>query len=224
MRKIIRNFVSWMLILVTVFAVTGCATNGNTNDAGNKGQEKEKTIVGTWECEIDMTQYFHESFVESAGEDVGKFFEFNNLTVVMVLDIDQNSKIVGSYDEKAIDKFTTILLEDMKTGMQKYMEATLEGTGVTVEDALKQSNTTIDKMVEESFELEDLKKEMKETFLEAEYQIKDDKMYILLDDEDKEESYLVYEFEKDTFTIKQAVGMDDTDFEDMTFPLEFKRK
>ena len=125
-------------------AVDGFKELGDYKDSAEKLAEAEDALirsllVGTWNSKpVDLSTFYTESFAESddSGE-MGEYFKFSDIIVVMTLEFDGSQYTLG-YDPDSLDSMSEKLSEQCGEGMMKMIEdqmtALAEEEGITLDD------------------------------------------------------------------------------------------
>lgn len=89
-----KKLVALFLILVVILSLTAC---------GKK--DKNSGIVGTWDCEIDMTDYFRESLELDAD------MEMEDIILVLSITFKSNGSLVAKLDQDSYEEMLDIVTE-----------------------------------------------------------------------------------------------------------------
>ena len=220
--KNVKRIAALLLALVMVFALCACSGSGKDKDKGEKVEKKTdaELIVGTWEAEMSMTDYYGDDMGELEGlED---YFDFDKIKITMTFEFEED----GTYT-LSVDGDEAEIKAILRDGFKKLLNDMLEGTGYTLEDAAAEEGMTVDEyldaMMEESFgsgDLIDVDDEL------GEYKVKNGKLYLVEDgDELDEGDYFEYKLKGDKLTLvaKYSDGELD-DASDVMLPMNFVRK
>lgn len=222
--KNVKRIAALLLALVMVFALCACSDGGSGKDKG-KGEKVEKKtdaelIVGTWEAEMSMTDYYGDDMGELEGlED---YFDFDKIKITMTFEFEEDGTYTISVDGDEAE-----IKAILRDGYKKLLNDMLEGTDYTLEDAAAEEGMTVDELLdalmEESFgsgDLIDVDDEL------GEYKLKNGKLYLIEDgDELDEGDYFEYKLKGDKLTLvaKYSDGELD-DASDVMLPMNFVRK
>ncbi len=220
--KNVKRIAALLLALVMVFALCACSGSGKDKDKGEKVEKKTdaELIVGTWEAEMSMADYYGDDMGELEGlED---YFDFDKIKITMTFEFEKDGTYTLSADGDE-EEIKAIL----RDGFEMLLNDMLEGTGYTLEDAAAEEGMTVDEyldaMMEESFgsgDLIDVDDEL------GEYKVKNGKLYLVEDgDELDEGDYFEYKLKGDKLTLvaKYSDGELD-DASDVMLPMNFVRK
>ena len=220
--KNVKRIAALLLALVMVFALCACSGSGKDKDKDEKVEKKTdaELIVGTWEAEMSMTDYYGDDMGELEGlED---YFDFDKIKITMTFEFEEDGTYTVSVDGDEAE-----IKAILRDGFKKLLNDMLEGTGYTLEDAAAEEGMTadeyLDAMMEESFgsgDLIDVDDEL------GEYKVKNGKLYLVEDgDELDEGDYFEYKLKGDKLTLvaKYSDGELD-DASDVMLPMNFVRK
>ena len=220
--KNVKRIAALLLALVMVFALCACSGSGKDKDKDEKVEKKTdaELIVGTWEAEMSMADYYGDDMGELEGlED---YFDFDKIKITMTFEFEED----GTYT-LSVDGDEAEIKAILRDGFEKLLNDMLEGTGYTLEDAAAEEGMTadeyLDALMEESFgsgDLIDVDDEL------GEYKVKNGKLYLVEDgDELDEGDYFEYKLKGDKLTLvaKYSDGELD-DASDAMLPMNFVRK
>ena len=222
--KNVKRIAALLLALVMVFALCACSDSGSGKDK-DKGEKVEKKtdaelIVGTWETEMSMTDYYGDDMGELEGMEA--YFDFDKIKITMTFEFEEDGTYTISVDGDEAE--INAILRD---GFEKLMNDMLEGTGYTIEDVAAEEGMTadeyLDALMEESFgsgDLIDVDDEL------GEYKVKNGKLYLFDEgDELDEGTYYEYKLKGDKLTlVAEYEDGETTEASDTIFPLDFVRK
>ncbi len=219
--KNVKRIAALLLALVMVFALCACSDSGSGKDK-DKGEKKTdaELIVGTWETEMSMTDYYGDDMGELEGMEA--YFDFDKIKITMTFEFEED----GTYT-MSVDGDEAEIKAILRDGCVKLMNDMLEGTGYTIEDAAAEEGMTadeyIDALMEESFGSGDLIDVDDDT---GEYKVKNGKLYLFDEgDELDEGTYYEYKLKGDKLTmLSEYVDGETTEASDTIFPLDFVRK
>ena len=225
--KNVKRIAALLLALVMVFALCACSDSGSgkDKDKDDKVEKVEKKndaelIVGTWETEMSMTDYYGDDMGELEGMEA--YFDFDKIKITMTFEFEEDGTYTMSVDGDEAE--INAILRD---GFEKLMNDMLEGTGYTLEDAAAEEGMTadeyLDALMEESFgsgDLIDVDDEL------GEYKVKNGKLYLFDEgDELDEGTYYEYKLKGDKLTlVAEYEDGETTEASDTIFPLDFVRK
>ena len=219
--KNVKRIAALLLALVMVFALCACSDSGSGKDK-DKGEKKTdaELIVGTWETEMSMTDYYGDDMGELEGMEA--YFDFDKIKITMTFEFEED----GTYT-MSVDGDEAEIKAILRDGCVKLINDMLEGTGYTLEDAAAEEGMTadeyIDALVEESFgsgDMIDVDDEL------GEYKVKNGKLYLFDEgDELDEGTYYEYKLKGDKLTlVAEYEDGETTEASDTIFPLDFVRK
>ena len=205
-----------------VFALCACSDSGSGKDKDEKVEKKTdaELIVGTWETEMSMTDYYGDDMGELEGMEA--YFDFDKIKITMTFEFEED----GTYT-MSVDGDEAEIKAILRDGFENLLNDMLEGTGYTLEDAAAEEGMTadeyLDALMEESFgsgDLIDVDDEL------GEYKVKNGKLYLFDEgDELDEGTYYEYKLKGDKLTlVAEYEDGETTEASDTIFPLDFVRK
>ena len=220
--KNVKRIAALLLALVMVFALCACSDSGSGKDKDEKVEKKTdaELIVGTWETEMSMTDYYGDDMGELEGMEA--YFDFDKIKITMTFEFEEDGTYTMSVDGDEAE--INAILRD---GFEKLMNDMLEGTGYTLEDAAAEEGMTadeyLDALMEESFGSGDLIDVDDDT---GEYKVKNGKLYLFDEgDELDEGTYYEYKLKGDKLTlVAEYEDGETTEASDTILPLDFVRK
>ena len=220
--KNVKRIAALLLALVMAFALCACSDSGSGKDKDEKVEKKTdaELIVGTWETEMSMTDYYGDDMGELEGMEA--YFDFDKIKITMTFEFEED----GTYT-MSVDGDEAEIKAILRDGCVKLINDMLEGTGYTLEDAAAEEGMTadeyIDALMEESFGSGDLIDVDDDT---GEYKVKNGKLYLFDEgDELDEGTYYEYKLKGDKLTmLSEYVDGETTEASDTIFPLDFVRK
>ena len=220
--KNVKRIAALLLALVMVFALCACSDSGSGKDKDEKVEKKTdaELIVGTWETEMSMTDYYGDDMGELEGMEA--YFDFDKIKITMTFEFEEDGTYTMSVDGDEAE--INAILRD---GFEKLMNDMLEGTGYTIEDVAAEEGMTadeyLDALMEESFGSGDLIDVDDDT---GEYKVKNGKLYLFDEgDELDEGTYYEYKLKGDKLTlVAEYEDGETTEASDTILPLDFVRK
>ena len=222
--KNVKRIAALLLALVMVFALCACSDSGSGKDKDKDDKVDKKTdaelLVGTWETEMSMTEYYGDDMGELEGMEA--YFDFDKIKITMTFEFEED----GTYT-MSVDGDEAEIKAILRDGFEKLLNDMLEGTGYTLEDAAAEEGMTadeyLDALMEESFgsgDLIDVDDEL------GEYKVKNGKLYLFDEgDELDEGTYYEYKLKGDKLTfVAEYEDGETTEASDTIFPLDFVRK
>ena len=221
--KNVKRIAALLLALVMVFALCACSDSGSGKDKDEKVEKKTdaELIVGTWETEMSMTDYYGDDMGELEGMEA--YFDFDKIKITMTFEFEED----GTYT-MSVDGDEAEIKAILRDGFEKLLNDMLEGTGYTLEDAAAEEGMTadeyLDALMEESFgsgDLIDVDDEL------GEYKVKNGKLYLFDEgDELDEGTYYEYKLKGDKLTLVEEYedGELSDESEAELYPMDFVRK
>lgn len=216
-----KRIAALLLALAMVFALCACSDSGSGKDKDKADKKTDADlIVGTWETEMSMTDYYGDDMGELEGMEA--YFDFDKIKITMTFEFNED----GTYT-MSVDGDEAEIKAILRDGCEKLFNDMLEGTGYTLEDAAAEEGMTVDEyldaLMEESFGSGDLIDVDDDT---GEYKVKNGKLYLFDEgDELDEDTYYEYKLKGDKLTmLSEYVDGETTEASDAIFPLDFVRK
>ena len=221
--KNVKRIAALLLALVMVFALCAYSDSGSGKDKDEKVEKKTdaELIVGTWETEMSMTDYYGDDMGELEGMEA--YFDFDKIKITMTFEFEEDGTYTLSVDGDE-EEIKAIL----RDGFEKLLNDMLEGTGYTLEELAAEEGMTVEELLdaamEESFDAEDFFGDETER---GSYEIKDGKLYIFdRGDELDEDDYFEYKLKGDKLTL--VAEYEDGELSDESeaelYPMDFVRK
>ncbi len=172
------------------------------------GCSKEETIVGTWSTDINMGKLI----ADEMGEEMATYLNFDGIQLKLTMTFNEDGTYTMTADKASATAMFDALKAEMKTGMTKYLEDSLMGTGVSVEDALAMTGMSMDDLIEQSFSADMIDEMLEEMSTDGEYELSDGKLFLDGDACD-------YTLDGDTLTLDS----DEMEEIESLLPLVFKK-
>ncbi len=183
------------------------------------GTKNDNAILGKWVCEMDFGGYLNEGL--AAEPEVAEYMYVDEFILEIELYLNED----GTYKMTADTSANMASYEDVKeklaAGMEAYLTAAATEVGMTLEDVLAASDTTIDEMIDQSFGVEMFYDIVGEMEAEGKFKAADGKLFMsdgLNYDIDKN-YYETYTLEGNTLTITG----DSEGVTDGMYPMVFKK-
>lgn len=216
MKKTLSIFLSLLIAITMILSFTGCSEN-------NK-------FVGEWSAQIDVSDEMNQSILDN-DEELAKYFKSDNLTISLNFTFDKNGSYKIEIDEASVDILCDNFAAVIKDGFTAYFTDLFAEQGMNVENfggidgALKVIGTSLEEIVKESVNKDDIKKEFEDVNDSGNYKAQKGKLYTFetgtVPDTD---IYETYEFnDKNTLIITGAVGQSDNE-DALTYPITLVRK
>ena len=216
MKKTLSIFLSLLIAATMILSFTGCSEN-------NK-------FVGEWSAQIDVSEEMNQSILDN-DEELAKYFKTDNLTISLNFTFDKNGSYKIEIDEASVDTLCDNFAAAVKDGFIAYFTDLFAEQGMNIEDlggidgALKVIGTSLEEIVKESVNKDDIKKEFEAVNDSGNYKAQKGKLYTFetgtVPDTD---IYETYEFtDKNTLVITGSVGQSDSE-DTLTYPITLVRK
>ncbi len=194
------------------------------DDEDKKPAKKEmaddEKIIGDWNLEIEMADMINEQFET---QDLGDYLNVSSYPVHLTFTFEEDGTFSCVPDEKAFSRATDDVLDELKDDMVDYFEDTIAAQGVdmTVDELFESMGTTLDEMMDESIDKDELLDSIAELNLAGDYTIEDGEM--TLTSNGVEEVY-TYSFEDDdTFVLEDLLGDSGNETFEAMLPLTLTR-
>ena len=216
MKKTLSIFLSLLIAATMILSFTGCSEN-------NK-------FVGEWSAQIDVSEEMNQSILDN-DEELAKYFKTDNLTISLNFTFDKNGSYKIEIDEASVDTLCDNFAAAVKDGFIAYFTDLFAEQGMNIEDlggidgALKVIGTSLEELVKESIDRDDIRKELEGVNDTGNYKAQKGKLYTFetgtVPDTD---IYETYEFtDKNTLVITGSVGQSDSE-DTLTYPITLVRK
>lgn len=216
MKKTLSIFLSLLIAVTMVLSFTGCSEN-------NK-------FVGEWSAQVDVSDEMNKSILDN-DEELAKYFKTDSLTVTLVFTFNKDGSYQIAVDEASIDTLCDSFASIVTDGFTAYFTDLFKEQGMNIDDfggidgALQVIGTSLEELVKESIDRDDIRKELEGVNDTGEYKAVKGKLYTFEKDTVPDSDiYETYEFtDKDTLVITGSVGQSDS--EDMiAYPITLVRK
>lgn len=185
------------LVLMFCMILSGC------------GSEKDK-VLGTWEGTLDMTDALNETIASSGDEEMAEYLKFDSFELKISMTFNEDNTYSLSVDEDHLYEQIDSLMEQMCDCMYRYMEDYVAELGVdmSVDELLAQMGYTMEQLVEESMDKDDLADSFLELETQGNFQVKDGKLFLSegLSYAVDEDVYELYTVDGNTLTINAGSG------------------
>ena len=216
MKKTLSIFLSLLVAATMVLSFTGCSENSK--------------FVGEWSARIDVSDEMNKGILDNS-EELAKYFKSTDLTVTINFTFNKDGSYKTEIDEASIDALCDSFAAVVKDGFTAYFNDLFAEKGIDIaglgglDGALKVMGTSLEEVVKESVNRDDIKKEFESVNDSGDYKAQKGKLYTFeTGTVPKEDVYETYEFtDKNTLVITGAVGQDDNDGT-LNYPLTFTRK
>lgn len=209
------------VILCAVIFITAALTL-----AGCKKSDAKK-IIGKWAGSIDIAGFMNEEFEGMKEMGISLEEELKELPVAIEFEFNKDGTYKVKFDEKSFDEFFGKLKDSMKKVFESSFKEAAKEAGITLEQFMEFSGTSLDELVEQSFS-DEVKKEMKDDgSSEGKYKLENGKLFMTdeKDGEFKEDEYVNYAFiGDDLLNLKEAVGGDKDDVNRFMFPVNLDKQ
>lgn len=220
MKKTISLILSAILVL-SLIVMSGCGDSNSTTAA----LDPAKAIIGTWDAEVDFTDYFTRILEESSEiEDI----DIDDVKLSVVFTFKDDNTYTIKLNEDKIDDELEDLASKLRDWFIEYLEKYIEENdlGVSVDELFEAMNTTKEEFLEENFNAETFKSGMGEVSGKGKYEVKDDKIYTTDDEDDEfdEDNYTTFEMKSDKeLKLLKDYG-DDEDTSNMMYPITLYKR
>ncbi len=217
-----KKLLAILLCLAMMLSVlAGCSQTSTTTGTGNgkedpepndESMSDEELILGTWEWEMDFTDYAKECM----GEDA-EYFDLEDLSLTFVFTFDEDTCEL-KVDKDSVEEWVDQYMDAVEDGLDDYLEALIEAADLdmTVDEYLEASGMTEKEMLDGIREgLEEIVGDLKSLSEEGEYTIEDDQIVIHGDDDDQYLSYKVVNNNTIKITDVEDEEMDEDELEEM---------
>lgn len=185
----------------------------------------ERALVGEWKATVDMTDYLQEEL--SSIPEFGTYIEVTDFSFDVTYKFNDDFTYSRTVDEDSVDQAIENLKGDMKNAIYAYAEEVIRQNGLNIspETMFALSGTSVDEIVEESYN-EELIAEMKEDlFSEGNFEAEDGNLFTSdgVDYMPDPNTYEAYELTDNQLVLTNATGPD-LDEEDLAaYPMTFEK-
>lgn len=185
----------------------------------------ERALVGEWKATVDMTDYLQEKL--NSIPEFGTYIEVTDFSFDVTYKFNDDFTYSRTVDEDSVDRAIENLKGDMKNAINAYAEEVIRQNGLNIspETMFALSGTSVDEIVEESYN-EELIAEMKEDlFSEGNFEAEDGKLFTSdgVDYMPDPNTYETYELTDNQLVLTNATGSD-LDEEDLAaYPMTFEK-
>lgn len=207
-----RRILAMLLAAALVLSLAGC------------GGDSDK-LVGKWRCEIDMTDYLYDIFMQDTPE-MAEYLHMRDVIIVYYAEFHDDATVCMYADEAQLSQAMEDLADDLMDCLCTYTEETLyEQTGLrmTVEEILEFSGMSLEEL-RDSLGIEAVVEEMADgLYTEGRYKADDGKLLVSagLNYDVDPAVYELYTLSGDVLTITGSVGSDPGEFD--IYPMVFTR-
>lgn len=222
--KKLKRMTALLLALVMVFALCACSDSGKGKDKdsdkdNDKKEEVKKTdaelIVGTWEGSVDISEAL-EALIAELGDNEAEllsYFDFDGMAFALRVEFSEDGEYVMYYeDDGTLDRLRTAF----RDGFEAYLTDQLQGSGYTLEDYAQSEGMSADEYLDALADIctSDMKPYFARDLASGTYEIKDGKLYLISDDDEKDDgTYAVYKLSKNKLVIKETYADGEKDLE-----------
>jgi len=214
MMKHVRKNLSLLLCLcllsALLLACSGC------------GNKEKDALVGEWETSVELADMLNGEITSGLGsdQDMMEYIKVESFKLPLVLSFKEDDTYQMAVDEAGMEQSVDLMLEGLKSGLTRYFEDMIaeEGLEMTVDEVLAATGYTMDQLMEEAFDKDDLMSSMDD--MESSGTFKASKGTLVLTD-DEGPGTESYKLDGDKLTLT-GEGADD-DVKDL-YPMVFTRK
>ncbi len=211
MKKNLTKLVSILMVLVMMVGLSGCSNEKNA-------------VLGSWKASMNLAEYLNQGIAQEDAT-AAEYLSVDSFYLTMVLTFKEDNTYTITLDENSVDAAVEQLKIDIRGGMEKYLVDMMAQMGVvmTIDEIMKASNTTMDKLMDEFFSDEMVEQMVGGTSSEGKFKAKSGRIFLSagLDYEVDPNVYGIYKVDGSTLTILDYVG-EDENFLGM-YPLTFTK-
>ena len=153
----------------------------------------EKAFYGDWEAEIDLSDSFAEALGD-AGDEVAEAFKNAKLATKLNMSFKEDGTFSTEIDEDALVESFKSNKDTFAEYFTAYFEQLLEGSGVSVEDALASQGMSLDSLIDNALDegVAAMKESLSDTSQSGKFKVDGNKLYLAEDGKDfSDEEYAV---------------------------------
>lgn len=199
--------------LIAALVLGGC---GKKDDSAS--------LVGEWQATLEMANTLNESL--ASDPTMADYIKIDSFAMKMDLSLRDDGTFTLALNEASVNEAFEGIKAPLKDGITAYMEASLEGTGMSVEDALAASGMDIDSMMDSMLSPEMITASLGDATESGSYVAKDGKLYFLDEGETKpgdDSAAMPYTLSGSKLTLDKPSSGDVGDLAEF-FPMEFAKK
>ena len=183
------------------------------------GSKTDKAMLGKWVCEMDFGSYLNEGLATEP--EIAQYLMVDEFVLEVELYLNEDGTYKMTADTTANKASFENVKAELADGMEDYLTAAAEEDGLTMEDLLAASETTIDEMMDEAFGDSMYYEIIAEMEAEGKFEAADGKLYM--------SDGLNYDIDKnvyETYTLNGnvlTITGDSDGTTDGMYPMEFKK-
>ena len=139
MKKNLTKLVSILMVLVMMVGLSGCSNEKNA-------------VLGSWKASMNLAEYLNQGIAQEDAT-AAEYLSVDSFYLTMVLTFKEDNTYTITLDENSVDAAVEQLKTDIRGGMERYLVDMMAQMGVvmTIDEIMKASNTTMDKLMDEFF-------------------------------------------------------------------------
>ena len=210
-----KRRVSLLLVLGLIAALVlgGC---GKKDDSAS--------LVGEWQATLEMADTLNESL--ASDPTMADYIKIDSFAMKMDLSLRDDGTFTLALNEASVNEAFEGIKTPLKDGITAYLEASLEGTGMSVEDALAASGMDIDSMMDSMLSPEMITASLGDATESGNFVAQDGKLYFLDEGVTKpaaDSEAMPYTLSGSKLTLEKPTSGDVGDLAEF-FPMEFAKK
>lgn len=210
LRKSLSLLVCFSLMSALLLACSGC------------GGGDKKALLGNWQTSIDLTDMINDEMKAGLNDDeMLKYLTVEKFTMELSLSFNEDNTYAMSVDEAALESSLDQVIASFKTGLTQYVEEMIAAQGVemTVDDFFAQAGITLDDMLAQAFDKDDVMSSLDSMESKGTFEAKGGVLYLTDDEGTGLESY---KLEDGKLTLT-GEGVEDDDTKAL-YPMVFTKK
>lgn len=216
-KKILSLALALTMALSCAVVLTGCG--GGSKDA--------QALVGDWQTEIDMVDYFNESLEDP---ELVEYMNVESFIIKVDFSLREDNTYTLALNGQSMIDAVDGMKGNLRSGMLAYLsdalaDSGLDTDGTDLEEMLASFGLDLDAMIDEAFDADSLTASVEESAQEGKYIVKAGKIFVSEDvntDAAPTDEALTYKLSGDTLTLVETNG-DAGELADY-FPMEFTRQ
>ena len=183
------------------------------------GSKTDNAMLGKWVCEMDFASYLNEGLASEP--EVGEYMYVDDFILEIELYLNEDGTYKMTADTTANKASYEEVKAELAEGMEAYLTAVATSAGMTLDEVLAASETTVEELIDESFGDDVYYDIIGEMESEGKFEAADGKLYMsdgLNYDIDKD-YYETYTLNGNTLTITG----DSDGTTDGLYPMEFTK-
>lgn len=180
------------LALAAVLLMTALAGCGG-KPAGDDG------LVGAWRAELQLDGLFNSCLAQSGMSEVAGV---EGAAVTIELAINDDGTYAMTMDEAALSAAVESVKERVRQGLADHLEKTFQPQGVSLDDALAEAGTSLDRLADQALDAAVLGQLSQQVNAKGRYEVQEDKLVMTQDLDGEPGVAHSYTLDGDSLTLR----------------------